>query len=214
MFDPARLGYSNVNTHQLDRSPHGAHMKILKYVLSNTKVLDVGCSSGYLCKEYKDRGCYVVGVEISDAAAKVAKQHCDQVLIGDVEEMTFPFSPGFFDVSVFADVLEHLKRPDLTLSRLRRFLSPTGVVISSIPNVAQARIRLKLLLGKFEYENSGILDLTHFHFFTLDTAKTLFEESGYEIIKIDSTGLASKLGVLPRWLAFQFIIVAETQLGF
>jgi len=184
-------------------------MKILKYIRANSKVLDVGCSSGYLSKEFKKKGCYVVGVEISKVAAEVAKQYCDEVLIGDLEEMHLSFPLGFFDFIVCADVLEHLKRPDLVLTKLESFLAPTGLIIASLPNVAQVRVRLKLLLGKFEYGDSGILDLTHLRFFTLDTAKQLFTESGYEVLKVDYTGLASKLKILRKWLAFQFIIVAK-----
>ncbi len=210
MFDPSHLNYSDAGNHQLDRTPHSSHMKVLKYVRSNSRVLDIGCGSGYLSKAFKDKGCHVVGVEVS-ALAEAAKQHCDQLLIGNIEEMTFPFPPQYFDVIVFADVLEHLKRPDLTLMRLKRFLAPKGIVIASIPNVAHARIRLNLLLGKFKYEGCGILDLTHLRFFTLDTVKQLFTESGYEITNIDYTGLGSVLKILPRWLAFQFIIVAKPQ---
>lgn len=209
MFDPARAGYGVINSHTLDRSPHGSHIKILKYIPSNSRVLDVGCSSGYFCKDLKDRGCYVIGVEVSEAEAEAAKLYCDQVIIGDVEEMTVPFSSGFFDVIIFGDVLEHLNRPDLTLTRLGRFLAPTGMVIASIPNVAQVRIRLKLLLGKFEYCNCGILDLTHLRFFTLKTAKKLFTQSGYRIVKVDYSGWASVLKILPTLLAYQFIIIAK-----
>ncbi len=214
MFNPNRLGYNNINTHHVNYSPHGEHVKILKYVPKNSRVLDVGCSSGYLSKEFKDRHCHVVGIEISEALAQSAKRHCDQVLVGDVEKMNFPFSSNSFDVVVIADVLEHLKRPDLILAKLGRFLSPSGIVIASIPNVAQVRIRLKLLAGRFEYKDCGILDLTHLRFFTLDSIKQLFAESGYEIIKIDYTGWASILKVLPKWLALQFIIVAQPKIDF
>ena len=39
---------------------YGAHQKIIKYVGSNKKVLDVGCADGYLGKEFKNNGCFVV----------------------------------------------------------------------------------------------------------------------------------------------------------
>lgn len=208
VFDPTREGYNEVSTRTLDRSPYGSHMKILKYVHANRRILDVGCSSGYLSKEFKKKGCYVVGVEISTAAAEIAKQYCDEVFIRDVEEMSLPFPSGFFDFIVCGDILEHLKRPDLVLTKLKRFLASPGFIIASVPNVAQIGVRLKLLFGKFEYEDSGILDLTHLRFFTLDSIKQLFAESGYSIVTLDYTGFASKLGILPRWFAFQFIIVA------
>ena len=103
-----------------------------------------------------------------------------------------------------------MKRPDLVLGNLKRYLKPDGFVIASIPNIARLEFRLKLLFGKFNYEESGILSKGHLSFFTRKMAMGLFETSGYKISKIDYTGLGSKFKVLPAWLAFQFIIIGVT----
>ena len=65
------------------------------------------------------------------------------------------------------------------------------------------------MLGRFEYEDSGILDKTHLRFFTLNTAKRLFTQNGYKIDHVGYSGVASKFKILPTFLAFQFIIVAR-----
>lgn len=201
-----------VKKHAFCSSPHESHMKIITNVGKGKKVLDVGCSSGYLSKRFKENGCYVVGIEIDEESAIVAKQYCDDVIVGDVEQIEkLPYPEGFFDVIVYGDILEHLKRPDFILMKFRKYLSADGHVVASIPNIAYWRSRLKLLIGRFDYDDFPGLDKTHIRFFTLKTAKALFESTGYRIVKIDYTGWASRLRlfrILPTLFAFQFIIVA------
>lgn len=203
----------DVKTYFFHTSPHGSHMKIVKHVGENKKVLDIGCATGYLAKRFKGNGCYVIGIEIDEEAAKIAKQYCDDVIIGDVEDMEeLPYPEGFFDVIVYGDVLEHFTRPDLVLVKFKKYLSSRGYVVASIPNVAWWLIRLKLLMGKFEYKAMGILDVTHLRFFTFKTMKTLFEVAGYKVNEVDYTGLESKFGlckIFPTLFAHQFIIVAK-----
>jgi len=191
-------------------SPHSPHTKIINYIGNGKTILDVGCATGYLAKELKKKDCNIVGIEINQDAVDIAAQYCDRVVAADVEEIEEPsFPDGYFDVIIFSDVLEHLRRPDLVLINLKRYLKSDGFVIASIPNIARLEYRVKLLFGKFDYGESGILSKGHLRFFTLKTAKKLFETAGYEITKIDYTGLASRLKVLPTWLAFQFIIIAK-----
>ena len=99
---------------------------------------------------------------------------------------TFP--EGAFDVIVYADILEHMVDPAYVLRAQRRWLSPHGYAIVSIPNVAFAGIRLHLLLGRFDYKDFGILDRTHLRFYTLKTAKTLLGHGGYIPKRMDCTG--------------------------
>ena len=42
----------------------------------------------------------------------------------------------------------------------------------------------KLLQGKFEYQDSGILDRTHVRFFTLDSISQMVKECGLEMAQL------------------------------
>jgi len=191
-------------------SPHSPHVKIVNWVGKTKRVLDIGCATGYLAEQMKKNGCYVVGVENDPDAANIAKQYCENVIIGDIEHLKkLPYPKEYFDVIVYSDILEHLRRPDLVLMRFKKYLATNGHVIASIPNTAIFSVRLKLLFGKFEYEEKGILDKTHLRFFTLKTAKSLFETSGYEVIEVDYTGPASQMKVFPTLFALQFILIAK-----
>jgi hypothetical protein len=93
-----------------------------------------------------------------------------------------------------------------------------GCIIISLPNIANWRIRLKLLIGNFDYESYGILDEGHLRFFTDKTAKKLIQDAGLEIYKFDVTvgdvnrlaGLFHSFGLIwPNLLAYQFLIIAK-----
>lgn len=198
------------------------HQKILNIIEENKIILDVGCASGYLGKEMKKKSNKVYGIESSKIAAEKAKEVIDDVIIGNVEEMTFPYPKNFFDVVVCADVLEHLVSPKETLTKLKNYLKKEGVLIASIPNIANWRIRKDLLFGRFEYQNTGLMDDGHLRFFTLDTAKRMFKDAGYEILKVDLTinfplplrydiivKLCKKL--FPKLFGFQFLFVVRQE---
>ena len=100
-----------------------------------------------------------------------------------------------FDVVVCADVLEHLDDPAAVLARVRRWLSPRGVLFVSLPNVANVAIRLALLAGRFEYAEAGILDRTHLRFFTRRSARRLVENAGFRIRRLHPTPIPAELAI-------------------
>lgn len=169
--------------HEVKVSGLGAsHMAILEEVDPGTRVLDVGCATGYLAELLTARGCTVVGFERDARAAAEAERHVSEIVVGDVESPADRERiPGAFDAILFGDVLEHLLDPWGTLASVRGLLAPHGVVIASIPNVAAWTVRIPLLRGSFEYSDTGLLDRTHLRFFTRRSARELALRAGYEI---------------------------------
>jgi 2-polyprenyl-3-methyl-5-hydroxy-6-metoxy-1,4-benzoquinol methylase len=159
-----------------------AHL-IQKYVGENRRVLELGCSTGFVSRLLKESGCCVVGVEYDRDAARLAAGICDRVVVADLNDVTWTESlRDQFDVVLMGDVLEHLVHPDQVLRSVRPLLLPGGAVVVSLPNVVYWSQRLKTLFGKFDYQSIGILDHTHLRFFTLRTAAALIESSGYRIV--------------------------------
>lgn len=129
----------------------GSHALILAEVPPGSRVLDVGCASGYLAAELTARGCTVVGFERDPAAAALAEASCAELIVGDLEsDADLAALPRGFDAVVIGDVLEHLTDPWRALRELRGVLAPGGVVVLSLPNVAAWPVRLGLLRGRFE----------------------------------------------------------------
>jgi methionine biosynthesis protein MetW len=163
---------------------------IYNLIEPNVKVLDVGCGTGQLGEMLKiEKNCYVAGVDVDPRAIEEARKRLDHVIVADVEELDkLPYPKKYFDVIVFADVLEHLKRPEDVLKNLcELYLKDEGCVVVSVPNVANWTIRLKLLFGRFNYKESGILKKQHLKFYTLNTILKLLQDSGYKIIVLTST---------------------------
>ncbi|HEY4280424.1 MAG TPA: glycosyltransferase [Conexibacter sp.] len=155
------------------------------------RVLDVGCGAGAVGAELKRErpGIEVVGVELFADAAARARQRLDAVIETDLETLeALPFDDGSFDAMIFADVLEHLRDPYRLLRTLRRYLSDSGVIVVSLPNVKHWSVVYPLLvLDQWRYADAGLLDRTHQHFFTLEEIGAMFAAVGFAPLEIGTT---------------------------
>lgn len=145
------------------------------------RILDVGCSTGAFGALLRKQrpGTDVWGVEPNEEAAAKATERLSGVACG-----LFPdaVDERDFDCIVFNDVLEHMPDPWSALKETTPLLAPGGCVVTSLPNVRNARVILNLAVrGRWTYETTGILDRTHLRFFTRQSAIALFEASGYEV---------------------------------
>jgi trans-aconitate methyltransferase len=170
-------------------SPETSHGKAIALAGDARTVLDIGCSSGGVGREFMSRGATVIGLDIEpDAVAKACARGVDaRVWDLETESIAVLASEGPFDAVVFADVLEHLRDPQEQLVRALPLLSDTGCVIVSVPNVAHVSIRLAMILGRWDYRDYGLLDTTHLRFFTLDGLEDLAESAGYYVDTIERT---------------------------
>jgi SAM-dependent methyltransferase len=159
---------------------------MLPYVPAAARtILDVGCGEGLFgarLREGSER--QIWGIESDGRAAEEARSRLDRVVVGDVMSLLPSLPIGFFDVAVFNDVLEHLVDPFGLLSQLKRHLRPGGVVVSSIPDIRFYPTLFNLVVRRrWEYEESGILDLTLLRFFTTASIRAMYGRLGYEVLR-------------------------------
>jgi methionine biosynthesis protein MetW len=160
-----------------------SHSLMLAAVPYGSRVLDVGCSTGYLSLALRDdRGATVVGLEFVPAAAEAARARGIEVVIGSVEdpEVLARFEDPF-DAIVIGDVLEHLADPWAALARLVELLRPGGILVASLPNVAHWTVRRALLRGRWPREDHGLFDRTHLRWFARSDMHELFASAGLEV---------------------------------
>lgn len=206
--------------------PTGTHALLLNEVSPQSRVLDVGCASGYL-GEYliTKKQCEVWGIEPHKESAENARKYYAKVIINSIEQALEDalLVNERFDTILLGDVLEHVLRPDEVLQKLKKFLTPNGYFVISLPNVAHYAIRRALLCGNWNMTDSGILDRTHLHFYTLKTARELLQSQNFIIEKWHARGdlerWFTKLGVgkigriltswFPGLFSIQFIFVAK-----
>jgi SAM-dependent methyltransferase len=199
-------------------APNDAYFNHLRFELLNLargtpeRVLDIGCATGAVLEYFVKRGArFAAGVELVPEVAEAARSRLgvDVVLTGSVESIEFPFPQQSFDLIVAGHVLEHVTDPWQVLTRLVQLLKPGGQFIGSLPNVRCIKVSLPLLFrGKWEYAAEGILDRTHFRFFTKRTIVELIESSGLALDEIH--GQTSPTGKL--WLVNKLSLGAAIDL--
>jgi 2-polyprenyl-3-methyl-5-hydroxy-6-metoxy-1,4-benzoquinol methylase len=145
-------------------------------------VLDLGCGRARLGLEVERLGYTVAGIDNNPVACATARTRISEVVELDfmkLEAVAAALNGRQFDWIMAADVLEHSAEPQTALRFYRRFLKPDGRLIVSLPNVAVWDNRFRLLFGRFDYRDSGVMDRTHLRFFTFRTARELIIEAGF-----------------------------------
>ncbi len=189
-------------------------------------ILDVGCSTGILGAAIKAKtGAQVFGIEWSEEMANEAIDRIDKVFVGDATEIILrgKLNGYYFDAIIFADVLEHLIDPWVTLSAAATHLNSRGIVIASVPNIRHIDTIYNLVArGYWPYRDRGIHDRTHLRFFTKKNVDELFEHAGLSIDIVETNyrlleiphriNRFAKFLALPgirTFLAFQYLIRAR-----
>ena len=176
-------------------------LELLPQNIKIEKSLDVGCgigkTSAYLKSKYNIRE--TVGIEYVPEIAKAAEANIDRVYNLSIDDDDLPFSSNEFDLILLADILEHLVDPWGVAKRLASFLKPGGYAIFSLPNVQNWKIILKLLSGKWEYQDQGIMDRTHLRFFTVGSSLQLVRQAGLKPLKTVRT-MGNELKMV-NWLS-------------
>lgn len=212
-----------------------SHSQICKRVPQGARVLELGCAAGAMSRLLRERcQARIVGMDQDASALQQAAAYCERVLVADLDQpqSLAALAGEQFDVVTLADVLEHLKHPEALLRQLPSLLATGGQVLLSVPNIAHASIRLALLLGQFDYTDTGILDATHLRFYTAASLQHLLQQAGYQVEELaytwhdlPDTVIASHLEVVglqsspqalahlhaPEAVAYQFIVVAVPQ---
>lgn len=152
-------------------------------------VLEVGCGSGALGREFKaiNPSCTYIGIELMPEPADKARTVLDHVIEGNINELKLDALPGDtaeVDCLVFGDVLEHLIEPEQVLVQLLPFLKDHGDVLICVPNVQHWSVIANLLTGTWPQEEQGIFDRTHLRWFTKNSLVELINKLGLHVQSI------------------------------
>ena len=149
-------------------------------------ILDVGCAEGYFGVSIKNRNqAEVWGIEYQEEAAEKASEKLDKVLQGDVQQLTEKLPDNHFQLITCNDVLEHLVDPYTTIEKLKKKLTSDGHLFACLPQIRYYKTLIEIIFkADFKYVDAGVMDRTHLRFFTKKSIRRMFEEAGYEVIKI------------------------------
>ena len=182
---------------EFNRNEFESHRLVINFVEAGSKVLDLGCATGYMAKELSKQNCETWGVDSDAVALKKATKYYKKVIFRNLDETKSLSVPKkYFDYVMVLDVIEHLLHPEIILSTLKTYLNHDGKLIISIPNIAHASIRWMLARGEFRYSSTGILDNTHVHFYTRDGITKLLKRLGFRVLKVVPTNGMCKVPFL------------------
>jgi len=163
---------------------------VLKEVPSSAHIiLDVGCGAGDNARALAGQGKVIDAISASAAELEMARPWCRATMRYNLEEGLPPECPGPYDVSICSHVLEHLADPARLLRDIHRALnSQSGILIVAVPNIMHYRYRVQLLLGNFDYTDTGVMDNTHYRWYTFASGRTLLEQNGFKVLRAFGDG--------------------------
>ncbi len=127
----------------LQKALYAQRVRMVESAAGTTRgrVLDVGCGRGLLLEAFRRRGWQPQGTELSDQAARYAREVAGiPVETGRLEEIGFP--ENYFDAVTMWHVLEHVHDPRVLLAEVSRILKPGGVLLVGVPNFSGLEARV------------------------------------------------------------------------
>ena len=107
---------------------------IKKYCGSHGKLLEIGCGTGFVLKNINEAfpNIELTGSEIFSKPLVFTKKRVPMVNLMQMDGRSIPYK-NHFDITIAADVLEHIEEDLQTMRELLKSLKPNGFAIKSVP---------------------------------------------------------------------------------
>lgn len=153
----------------------GSRVELLRHWLTpETRLLEVGCSTGHFLYNVKDMVGEVVGVDYDHEAAAYAAEVCGCETFGcDLAEAELPHRS--FDVVCAMQVMEHVGDPIAFARLLHEYVKPSGTVYVEVPNLRDA------LLAVYSEEAYRLFYFheAHLFYFTASSLAAVMQQAGF-----------------------------------
>lgn len=175
----------NKNQNYYNQERHEMLKYLPKYQL---KLIDLGCGSGGFIRsilshrnEYSDE----IWLIEPDTSSFKNTPSVFKKFNSNIESKIGELPDNYFNVIILNDVLEHLLWPEKILEELKSKLSDNGRFVISLPNFNFWLTFKNILKGEFEYEEFGVMDETHFRFFTKKSIIKMCKRRSLRIIEME-----------------------------
>ena len=152
-----------------------------------SKVLDVGCGNGFLCRQLVDQGYEVSGVDGGQRAIDVARQKVPEARLDVVRFADDPPATGF-DAVTSIEVIEHLYDPAEMLEYCRKALKPGGTLILSTPYHGYWKNLAMALAGMWDKHHRVDFVCGHIKFFSRWTLQEMLVATGFRMTGFKGLG--------------------------
>jgi ubiquinone/menaquinone biosynthesis C-methylase UbiE len=96
---------------------------------ASTRIIDLGCGTGMLCRILADRGFDVTGVDISFQSLQRLQQNDSRISILQADSALLPIADNSFDVVVSLGAWRHFPDARRVLEEISRVLTKDGMLI-------------------------------------------------------------------------------------
>ncbi len=174
---------------------------LAKHEASSGRLLDIGAATGVFLERARLRGWDVVGQEISEEAAVLARAKSLPMVVGDMTNASH--TPASFQAITMLDVIEHVPEPHTFLKQAATFLAPNGLVLLHTPDAGSAYARFMGLRWH------AFVPPEHLTLFTSQSLRLLCERAGLRVIWTGRVPKAFRLSYIlqtaSRWLSLAFL---------
>jgi SAM-dependent methyltransferase len=148
---------------------------VSKFSLTDRKVIEIGCGSGYYLDLLHQAGAQAYGLEYEETAVAEARANGRSAYRGYPEHgISVPNAP--FDAFVCINFLEHAPEPRKFLTAITGVLTENAVGLVEVPNLETAVARCRY----YDF----IRD--HLSYFNTGTLVHALEGSGFEVLECES----------------------------
>lgn len=172
----------------------------VKSIDENTRVMEIGCGEGGVLKAFTDKGCKVVGVDLSpdrvSKAEKYMQQYVDARLARFIAKNIYDvdFENDFanaFDIIILKDSIEHIPEQEKIIAQLHKYLAKDGVIFFGFPP-------WYMPFGGHQQicKNKWLSKLPYYHLLPAGIYKWILEKAGespaavQELLEIKETGIS------------------------
>ncbi|MCK5225179.1 MAG: class I SAM-dependent methyltransferase [Planctomycetes bacterium] len=130
--------------------------QMAKRVKSEGRFLDNGCGTGLLFENLHNSK--IVGLDISSEMLKYARQHCNELVLGNSQQL--PFVNDCFDVVFCRSLIHHLPKPQLAIDEISRVLKVGGEAVFVDTNCSLLSALPRMIANKGEHFSEDHKNLT------------------------------------------------------
>lgn len=161
----------------------------LEFAPQARRVLDVGCSAGYVLAAGTRLGLEPVGIDIARFTAGLAHERGFNSATASLTAL--PFADASFDVITLKHTLEHVNEPLTALRDIARVLRPGGVAFIIVPDSEYWRVTLRPRSGK--YFRPERLGWQHHVYYSVASLSRAVQAVGLDVVSTDKAMLRRRL---------------------
>ena len=155
------------------------------------RVLDVGCGNGYTAGQFLDRGCEVVGIDLSEEGIALARASYPgarfEILPAD-DDLLANLGCQHFDLVVSTEVVEHLYAPRAYVAGCFKALRPGGCLVLSTPYHGYLKNLALAVAGKWNRHADPLWDGGHIKLWSRRSLSRLLTDAGFIDLQFRGAG--------------------------